>query len=73
MGCDVASFGDYEAPSDRATPLVFEDPFAGIYKKLLFSLDGQRLLGGILVGDASDVWRLLDDGERRCPAPLSAA
>jgi nitrite reductase (NADH) large subunit len=53
MGCDVASFGDYEAPSDRATPLVFEDPFAGIYKKLLFSLDGQRLLGGILVGDAS--------------------
>lgn len=53
MGCDVASFGDYEAPSQRATPLVFEDPFAGIYKKLLFSLDGQRLLGGILVGDAS--------------------
>ena len=53
MGCDVASFGDYEAPSERATPLVFEDPFTGIYKKLLFTLDGQRLLGGILVGDAS--------------------
>jgi len=53
MGCDVASFGDYEAPNDRATPLVFEDPFAGIYKKLFFSLDGTRLLGGILVGDAT--------------------
>ncbi len=53
MGCDVASFGDYEAPRERATPLVVEDPFAGVYKKLLFSLDGQRLLGGILVGDAS--------------------
>ncbi|HEY4308779.1 MAG TPA: nitrite reductase large subunit NirB [Pirellulales bacterium] len=53
MGCDVASFGDYEAPPERATPLVFEDPFAGVYKKLLFSLDGTRLLGGILVGDAS--------------------
>ncbi|HEX3727005.1 MAG TPA: nitrite reductase large subunit NirB, partial [Pirellulales bacterium] len=53
MGCDVASFGDYEAPSERATPLTFEDPFAGIYKKLVFSLDGSRLLGGILVGDAS--------------------
>ncbi len=53
MGCDVASFGEHEAPSERATPLVFEDPFAGVYKKLLFSLDGQRLLGGILVGDAS--------------------
>lgn len=54
MGVDVASFGDYEAPPDRATPLSFEDPFAGVYKKLLFSKDGQRLLGGILVGDASE-------------------
>jgi len=53
MGCDVASFGDYEAPPERATPLVFEDPFNGVYKKLLFNSDGTRLLGGILVGDAS--------------------
>ncbi len=53
MGCDVASFGDYEAPDYRSTPLVFEDPFEGVYKKLLFSKDGQYLLGGILVGDAS--------------------
>jgi nitrite reductase (NADH) large subunit len=53
MGCDVASFGDYEAPAERATPLTFEDPIAGVYKKLLFSKDGARLVGGILVGDAS--------------------
>ncbi|MBL9123702.1 MAG: nitrite reductase small subunit NirD, partial [Planctomycetaceae bacterium] len=53
LGCDVASFGDYEAPPERATPLVFEDPFNGVYKKLLFNSDGTRLLGGILVGDAS--------------------
>ena len=58
MGVDVASFGDYEATSDRATPLVFEDPFAGVYKKLLFSRDGSRLVGGVLVGDASDYSRL---------------
>ncbi len=36
MGVDVASFGTYEAPPEQATPLVFEDPFAGVYKKLLF-------------------------------------
>ncbi len=54
MGVDVASFGDYEAGNDKATPLVREDPFAGIYKKLFFSRDGKKLLGGILVGDASD-------------------
>ncbi len=58
MGVDVASFGDYEAPIYRATPLVYEDPFGGKYKKLLFSLDGKKLLGGILVGDANDYPRL---------------
>jgi nitrite reductase (NADH) large subunit len=54
MGIDVASFGDYEAGPDRAEALTCEDPFDGVYKKLLFSRDGTRLLGGILVGDASD-------------------
>ena len=58
MGIDVASFGLYEAPVEQATPIVFEDPFAGVYKKLLFAPDGTRLLGGILVGDASDYGRL---------------
>ncbi|MEZ6128639.1 MAG: nitrite reductase large subunit NirB [Planctomycetaceae bacterium] len=54
MGIDVASFGEYELNADVANSLTFEDPFAGVYKKLLFSKDGTRLLGGILVGDASD-------------------
>ncbi len=58
MGVDVASFGTYDWPTDRATPLVYEDPFAGVYKKLLFSPDGTRLVGGILVGDAADYGRL---------------
>ncbi len=43
----------------RRAPLVFEDPFRGVYKKLLFSPDGTRLLGGILVGDAADYGTLL--------------
>ncbi len=54
MGIDVASFGEYELGIDQAQPLVFEDPFQGIYKKLLFDRQGTRLLGGILVGDAAD-------------------
>ena len=54
MGVDVASFGDHEAGGETARPLTWEDPFDGIYKKLLFSLDGARLLGGVLVGDAAD-------------------
>jgi nitrite reductase (NADH) large subunit len=71
MGVDVASFGDYEAPAERATPLSFEDPLGGIYKKLLFSKDGKRLLGGVLVGDASDYGALSlltrSDAQLTCP------
>ncbi|MEX2113008.1 MAG: nitrite reductase large subunit NirB [Pirellulales bacterium] len=71
MGCDVASFGDYEAPSERAAPLVFEDPFSGTYKKLLFTLDGRKLLGGILVGDASayGVYSMLAKSDAPLPCP----
>ncbi|MBA3480893.1 MAG: nitrite reductase small subunit NirD [Pirellulales bacterium] len=69
MGVDVASFGAYEAPAEKATPLVFEDPFAGVYKKLVFSPDGTRLLGGILVGDASDYGRLSVLAKSESPLP----
>ncbi|HVS39579.1 MAG TPA: nitrite reductase large subunit NirB [Gemmataceae bacterium] len=67
MGVDVASFGDAfaDAPSppsplprgergEKARAITCEDPFKGSYKKLLFNLDGTRLLGGILVGDAAE-------------------
>ena len=54
MGVDVASFGQNECLPDKGVPLTFEDPFGGKYKKLIFSLDGKQLLGGILVGDASE-------------------
>ena len=54
MGVDVASFGDYEAGPDISKSLTFEDPFKGVYKKLVFNTEGTHLLGGILIGDASD-------------------
>ncbi len=53
LGVDVASFGDAFATSEGALELVFADAVAGVYKKLVVSEDGTRLLGGILVGDAS--------------------
>jgi len=54
MGVDVASFGDYEADPKITKCLTFEDPFAGVYKKLVFNSAGTRLLGGILIGETSD-------------------
>ena len=75
MGVDVASFGDYEAPDWRSKPLVFEDPFAGVYQKLVFDHAGEKLLGGILVGDASNYGTLSalaksDDALPCAPAEL---
>jgi nitrite reductase (NADH) large subunit len=54
MGVDVASFGDCFADDKKAKSITYEDPFKGAYKKLLFNHEGTRLLGGILVGDASE-------------------
>jgi nitrite reductase (NADH) large subunit len=56
---DVASFGDPFTAADGARALTYEDPFGGVYKKLVFNADGTRLLGGVLVGDASDFGSLL--------------
>ncbi|HUR51855.1 MAG TPA: nitrite reductase large subunit NirB [Mycobacteriales bacterium] len=53
LGIDVASFGDAFAQTPGALELVWADPVAGVYKKLVVSDDAGLLLGGILVGDAS--------------------
>jgi nitrite reductase (NADH) large subunit len=53
LGVDVASFGDAHATAEGALSVVYADPVAGVYKKLVVSDDAQTLLGGVLVGDAS--------------------
>jgi nitrite reductase (NADH) large subunit len=72
MGVDVASFGDYTGETTK--PLTYEDTFDGVYKKLFFSADGKKLVGGILVGDASDYGSLmmLTKNETELTAPPSA-
>lgn len=59
LGVDVASFGDAFAKSAKAKEIVVVDTFQGIYKKLVLNQDGSRILGGILVGDASAYGTLL--------------
>jgi nitrite reductase (NADH) large subunit len=57
LGVDVASFGDALNTSSRT--VVYQDMVRGVYKKLVLSDDDQRLLGGVLVGEANDYMRLL--------------
>ncbi len=50
LGVDVASFG---TPFAEGLDVVVSDQLNGVYAKLLLTDDAQKLLGGILVGDAS--------------------
>jgi nitrite reductase (NADH) large subunit len=71
MGVDVASFGENFADATKTRSIAFEDPFQGVYKKLIFNRDGTRLLGGILVGDASDYGTLLMHSKSPDPLPVA--
>jgi nitrite reductase (NADH) large subunit len=53
LGIEVASIGDAHAATPGARSCAFADERGGIYKKLVVDERGERLLGAILVGDAS--------------------
>ncbi|MCK9795862.1 nitrite reductase large subunit NirB [Isoptericola sp. 4D.3] len=52
-GVDVASFGDAHGRTKDAVEIVWADPVAGVYKKLVMADDARTLLGGVFVGDAA--------------------
>jgi nitrite reductase (NADH) large subunit len=53
IGVDVGSFGDPFGETSGSVPILIQDNRKGIYKRLNISDDGKYLLGGILIGDAS--------------------
>jgi nitrite reductase (NADH) large subunit len=53
IGVDVGSFGDPFGETPGSIPIAFQDRHNGVYKRINISADGKLLLGGILVGDAS--------------------
>ncbi|MEV3859558.1 nitrite reductase large subunit NirB [Streptomyces sp. NPDC050095] len=77
LGADVASFGDPfacdgdERADSGAMAVVFSDSREGVYKKLVLGPDG-RLLGGILVGDATAYGTLKPHAGRELPASPEA-
>jgi len=52
-GVDVASFGDAHGRTEKSVEIVWADPLAGVYKKLVMADDARTLLGGVFVGDAT--------------------
>ncbi|MFV9550790.1 nitrite reductase large subunit NirB [Algibacter sp. PT7-4] len=54
IGVDVASFGEPFMPASKGHSIIFENKTQHLYKRINVSHDGKKLLGGILVGDATD-------------------
>ena len=54
MGVDVASVGDAHGCTADAKSFSVTDEIRQIYKKIVVSADGKRLLGAVLVGDAAE-------------------
>ncbi|HTP94291.1 MAG TPA: nitrite reductase large subunit NirB [Burkholderiales bacterium] len=69
MGVDVASIGDAFGATPGALDYLYTDPVAAVYKKLVVSSDGKRLLGAVLVGDAAEYGSLLQFALNRMPLP----
>lgn len=59
LGIDVGSIGDAQGLTPGALSFSFTDEVKQIYKHLLISPDGKRLLGAVLVGDCSNYDSLL--------------
>ncbi|MES2742966.1 MAG: nitrite reductase large subunit NirB [Pseudomonadota bacterium] len=59
MGVDVASLGDPHGSAAGSRSYQFTDERKQIYKKIVVSDCGKYLLGGVMVGDASEYGNLL--------------
>ncbi|WP_221798363.1 nitrite reductase large subunit NirB [Oceanobacter mangrovi] len=59
LGVDVASIGDAHGLTAGAQSYVFNDDIAEVYKRLIVSADGKKLLGAVLVGDVEAYGTLL--------------
>lgn len=58
-GVDVASIGDAHAMTQGSRVYSYQDGCEGVYKRLVVSEDGKKLLGAVLVGEASGYGTLL--------------
>lgn len=54
IGVDVASYGEPFMPIEKGYSIIYENKTKNLYKRINVSHDGKKLLGGILIGDASD-------------------
>ncbi|MGF1761860.1 nitrite reductase large subunit NirB [Aliivibrio kagoshimensis] len=59
LGVDVASIGDVHGNTPGAQSYTYNDEIEQIYKRLIVSADGKKIVGAVLVGDAEAYGTLL--------------
>ncbi len=59
LGVDVASIGDAQGNTPGCLSYVYQDDINQVYKRLIVSADGKKLLGAVLVGEADAFSNLL--------------
>ena len=69
LGVDVASIGDSHGRVPGAISYSYFDGSRGVYKKVVISADKTRVIGAVLVGDASDYDNLLNMALTRAALP----
>ena len=71
LGVDVASIGDAHAASPGACTYSFIDERRQIYRKLVVTQDGARLLGAVMVGDTNEYGTWLQMMLNSLPLPAN--
>lgn len=59
LGVDVASIGDAQGSTPGAQSYTYNDEIEQVYKRLIVSEDGKKVLGAVLVGDVDAYGSLL--------------
>jgi nitrite reductase (NADH) large subunit len=69
LGVDVASIGDVHGKTEGAQSFTYNDEIEQVYKRLIISADGTKIVGAVLVGDADAYGTLLQIMQNDMPLP----
>ncbi len=69
LGVDVASIGEVHGQTEGALSYTYNDEIEQVYKRLIISADGSKIVGAVLVGDADAYSTLLQIKQNDMPLP----
>ena len=73
LGVDVGSIGDAHGTTDGAISYRYSDEATGVYRRLVVSGDGKRVIGAVLVGDNASYDTLLQYAQNGIALPADPA